>query len=42
MVINTDEKNKPHYYIINGADFFIEYDNVGYEKDCNHIHAILR
>lgn len=34
--------NKPHYYIINGPDFLIEYDNVGFQNDGNHIHAILR
>ncbi len=36
------ENNKPHYYIINGPDFMIEYDNVGFQHDGNHIHAILR
>lgn len=40
--IGSRERNKPHYYIINGPDFLIEYDNVGFEKDGNHIHAILR
>lgn len=34
--------NKPHYYIINSPDFLIEYDNVGFQNDGNHIHAILR
>jgi hypothetical protein len=34
--------NQPHYYIINGPDFLIEYDNVGFQQDGNHIHAILR
>lgn len=36
------DNNKPHYYIINGPDFLIEYDNVGFQNDGNHIHAILR
>ncbi len=40
--IGSLENNKPHYYIINGPDFLIEYDNVGFENDGNHIHAILR
>ncbi len=33
---------KPHYYIINGPDFIIEYDNFGFQKDGNHIHSIWR
>lgn len=36
------DSNKPHYYIINGPDFLIEYDNVGFQNDGNHVHAILR
>lgn len=40
--IGSLENNKPHYYIINGPDFLIEYDNVGFDNDGNHIHAILR
>lgn len=40
--IGNKERNKPHYYIIHGPDFLIEYDNVGFQKDGNHIHAILR
>jgi hypothetical protein len=40
--IGSHENNKPHYYIINGPDFLIEYDNVGFQNDGNHIHAILR
>ncbi len=40
--IGALENNKPHYYIINSPDFLIEYDNVGFQKDGNHIHAILR
>ena len=34
--------NKPHYYTINAPDFLIEYDNVGFQNDDSHIHAILR
>ena len=37
--IGSLENNKSHYYIINGPDFLIEYDN---HNDGNHIHAILR
>lgn len=40
--IGSEEKHKPHYYMINGPDFLIEYDNVGFRKDGNHIHLILR
>lgn len=40
--IGAVDNNKPHYYIINGPDFLIEYDNVGFQNDGNHIHAILR
>jgi hypothetical protein len=40
--VGSKERNKPHYYIINGPDFLIEYDNVGFQNDGNHIHAILR
>lgn len=40
--IGSLENNKPHYYIINGPDFLIEYDNAGFDNDGNHIHAILR
>lgn len=36
------ENDKPHYYLVNGPDFLIEYDNVGFQNDGNHIHAILR
>lgn len=36
------DNNKPHYYIINGPDFLIEYDNAGFQNDGNHIHVILR
>jgi hypothetical protein len=40
--VGSFENDKPHYYIINGPDFLIEYDNVGFQNDGNHIHAILR
>ena len=40
--VGSMEKDKPHYYIIHGPDMLIEYDNVGFKKDGNHIHAILR
>ncbi|WP_310587265.1 DUF3500 domain-containing protein [Fibrella aquatilis] len=40
--VGSLENNKPHYYIINTPDFLIEYDNVGFQNDGNHIHAILR
>lgn len=41
--IGSYEPQKKHYYIINGPDFLIEYDNVGFFKnDGNHIHTIWR
>jgi hypothetical protein len=40
--IGGTQRHTPHYYIINGPDFLIEYDNVGFQDDGNHIHAILR
>ncbi len=40
--IGSQENNKAHYYIIHGPDFLIEYDNVGFQNDGNHIHAIFR
>lgn len=40
--VGSLEKNKPHYYIVHGPDVLIEYDNVGFSKDGNHIHSILR
>jgi Protein of unknown function (DUF3500) len=37
-----DEK-KPHYYVINGPTFLIEFDNNGGPRNgANHIHAIWR
>lgn len=40
--IGSHEPKKPHYYVINGPGFLIEYDNVGFQKDGNHIHSIWR
>jgi hypothetical protein len=40
--IGGEQRHTPHYYVINGPDFLIEYDNVGFQNDGNHIHAILR
>jgi hypothetical protein len=40
--IGSYEIRKPNYYIINGPDFIIEYDNAGFQKDGNHIHSIWR
>ncbi|HEX8060041.1 MAG TPA: DUF3500 domain-containing protein, partial [Cyclobacteriaceae bacterium] len=40
--VGSTERHSPHYYIINSPDFLIEYDNVGFQNDGNHIHAILR
>ncbi|MEO0896617.1 MAG: DUF3500 domain-containing protein [Bacteroidota bacterium] len=38
--IGSQEKGAPHYYLINGPDFMIEYDN--YPSKGNHVHLILR
>lgn len=40
--VGSSTNNKPHYYILNGPDFLIEYDNVGFQNNGNHIHSILR
>ncbi len=40
--IGSYERKKPHYYIIHTPDYIIEYDNVGFQKDGNHIHTIWR
>jgi hypothetical protein len=40
--IGALENNRPHYYVVHTPDFLIEYDNVGFQDDGNHIHAILR
>lgn len=38
--IGGTRRDQPHYYIIHGPDFIIEYDN--YPNNGNHIHLILR
>jgi hypothetical protein len=40
--IGAYEAHKPHYYILNGPTFLIEYDNRGFQNNGNHIHAIWR
>ena len=41
--IGSYQRKEPHYYIINGPDFIIEYDNYGgFDSQGNHIHAIWR
>jgi pentatricopeptide repeat protein len=40
--IGSLENNRPHYYMIHSPEFLIEYDNVGFQNDGNHIHAIFR
>lgn len=40
--IGSYEPMKAHYYIIHSADFMIEYDNVGFLDNANHIHTIWR
>lgn len=40
--IGSYEPMKPHYYIIHSPDFLIEYDNVGFLDNANHIHTIWR
>jgi hypothetical protein len=40
--VGASQRHAPHYYIINSPDFLIEYDNVGFQNDGNHIHAIMR
>ncbi len=40
--IGSYEPRSPHYYMIHSPDFLIEYDNVGFGGDANHIHAIWR
>jgi hypothetical protein len=41
--IGATEEKKPHYYIINGPTFLIEFDNNGGPREsANHIHAIWR
>ncbi len=41
--IGSLKPQKPHYYVINGPDFLIEYDNRGFQGSLgNHIHCIWR
>ena len=40
--IGAFEPRKAHYYLIHTPDFIIEYDNVGFMDNANHIHAIWR
>jgi hypothetical protein len=40
--IGALEPRKAHYYLIHTPDFIIEYDNVGFMNNGNHIHAIWR
>ena len=41
--IGAYEEKKPHYYVLNGPTFLIEFDNNGGpRRAANHIHAIWR
>lgn len=41
--IGTYEEKEPHYYLLNGPTFLIEFDNNGGpRRAANHIHAIWR
>lgn len=41
--IGETEEKKPHYYVLNGPTFLIEFDNNGGPRNAaNHIHAIWR
>jgi hypothetical protein len=41
--IGAYEESQPHYYILNGPTFLIEFDNNGGpRRSANHIHAIWR
>ncbi len=40
--IGSYEPMKAHYYVVHSPDFLIEYDNVGFLDNANHIHSILR
>jgi hypothetical protein len=40
--IGPYDESKPHYYVLNGPTFLIEFDNSGPQGNGNHIHAIWR
>ena len=40
--IGPYDEAKPHYYVLNGPGFLIEFDNSGPQGNGNHIHAIWR
>ena len=40
--IGPYEETKPHYFVLNGPTFLIEFDNNGFNGNANHIHAIWR
>jgi hypothetical protein len=40
--IGSYEPMKAHYYVVHSPDFLIEYDNIGFLDNANHIHTILR
>lgn len=41
--IGAYQRGKPHYYIVHGPDFVIEYDNISWDKQsADHVHTIWR
>ena len=40
--IGGTERVSNHYYVINGPDFLIEYDNAGWIYKGDHIHTVFR
>ena len=40
--IGPMDESKPHYYVLNGPTFLIEFDNNGFQGNANHIHSIWR
>ena len=40
--IGGNKRMTNHYYVINGPDFLIEYDNAGWIYNGDHIHTIFR